>query len=122
MLKLFKYRKFLSRMFACLVWLGFISANYPTSSIQNFESGNKYSYTAVFDNSLNPGTSGDNSSGKIRTLIQFSNKVLIQASSFQANCCKILNSSFFSQYHFFEKNILVRLREPDIIFPFHYFW
>ena len=28
----------------------------------------------------------------------------------------------FLQYSFFSKNIFLRLRQYDIIFPFHYFW
>ncbi|MFN8348745.1 MAG: hypothetical protein U0X91_27340 [Spirosomataceae bacterium] len=29
--------------------------------------------------------------------------------------------SIFSQYLFYSQNLLIRLRQPDIIFPFHYF-
>lgn len=28
----------------------------------------------------------------------------------------------FSQYHFYSKNLLIRLQNTDIIFPFHSFW
>lgn len=32
------------------------------------------------------------------------------------------NESWFLQYNYYSTNILARLRQPDIIFPFHYFW
>lgn len=30
--------------------------------------------------------------------------------------------SSFSQYSFYSQNLLIRFRQTDIIFPFHYFW
>lgn len=40
-------------------------------------------------------------------------------------CIKAIENSFFhtfSQYSFYSQNVLVRLKQADIIFPFHYFW
>ncbi|HEX2683303.1 MAG TPA: hypothetical protein VHL77_05205 [Ferruginibacter sp.] len=28
----------------------------------------------------------------------------------------------FQQYHFYSQNLLTRVRQTDLIFPFHYFW
>jgi len=30
--------------------------------------------------------------------------------------------STFSQYSFYSQNLLIRFRQTDVIFPFHYFW
>jgi len=40
-------------------------------------------------------------------------------------CVKIIEKlyfSFFSQYRFYSQNELIRLKQTDLIFPFHYFW
>ncbi|MGV3589233.1 MAG: hypothetical protein ACO1OF_19660, partial [Adhaeribacter sp.] len=32
------------------------------------------------------------------------------------------NFRIFSQYYFYSQNVLIRLKQTDLIFPFHYFW
>lgn len=39
-----------------------------------------------------------------------------------ANAAEQLFSGKFSQYIFYSKNILIRLKQTDFIYPFHHFW
>lgn len=42
-----------------------------------------------------------------------------------SNCIHSTEQAYFntfSQYNFYAQNLLVRLQQTDIIFPFHYFW
>ena len=87
----------------------------------NGNSNHESSYSLISDNWLCPTTLNKKSINTgpwffkpLIKLLKYDLPTILKYTEF-------LNCSFFLQYSFFEKNILERLRQPDIIFPFHYF-
>jgi hypothetical protein len=53
--------------------------------------------------------------------VSFANQSLNKFITFQ-EAAIIFRKIFISRYVFYARNIIVRLQEADIIYPFHYFW
>ena len=83
-----------------------------TESYHSASSKNLFSHTTRTEISVNLVTSVPNSSYKTR----FTDFLKFIKTTDQLSLAKFL------QYGFFSKHILLRLRQYDIVFPFHYFW
>lgn len=65
------------------------------------------------------------SGNSIQTAVQapvFLIKNQINHLIFCSKSAELVIWKFFTNYHFFASNIILRFRNPDIVFPFKYFW
>lgn len=103
--------------------IGFTSISYASAEIHHIQNNDQEDHFSEISKSFIGQISQSESS------IQFLNnfpkrlfKISFIEISTSLETTERLIESKFSQYNGFSRNILMRFRKADTIFPFHYFW
>jgi hypothetical protein len=98
-------------------------AFHSNAALSDFEKSGNKSYSAVVSSNLFCHTTQLKSS--VTVFNHFPSPPLKNSFTELSAYTKVSEELFlhtFLQYSFYAQHLLIRLRQTDIIFPFHYFW